>query len=144
MARDSYNGMGMVSPKGEFFSTEDQSHPDWCHEHRDLVGFVGVKDLDGNPVRGEDAYYDKNNNCALDLFLFEGWIRVKPDQGIELGGIDEGNIRLVKNILTDIAEDNPGKGIYVDTGDETRRVSMIDGEMDFSEIEPQRRGFHRY
>ena len=147
MSKDSYNGMGMVSPEGVFHSTEGLSHPDWCHRHRDLVGFVGVKNADYEPAISDAAISDIEGCIAFDHFMREGWIRVKPDVGIEIGGIDGHNRWLVKRILRDIAEENRGRSIHVDDGEGTKRVCMsVEGQMDWSDLEQRavKSRLHRY
>lgn len=143
-----YNRMGMVDPSGRFHSTDGLSHPDWAHQNRALVGFVGTKNEDYEPAAGDDACYDRDDRIALDLFKDEGWIRVKPNQGVELGGTGEDDALspIVKAILRSIARDNPGGILYVDDGDGSKYVRVdMRGRPDFSEIEGKvERAGHRF
>jgi len=130
----------MVSPEGRWYST-DGSHPDWAHENRDLVGFVGTQDIDYKPASGARAVFDDDGRIALDYFKDAGWIRVKSGAGIELD-LHHGNLGLAKRILREMLRDEPGP-LYVDTGDGTKRVSaLLTGRPDFSELDAAVRGRH--
>lgn len=132
----SYNKMGFVSPRGKFYSTNGMSHPDWAHRNRQIVRFVGTTNMDYEPAASECAVFDGEGRTALDYFKDEGWIRVKPDQGIEIGGLHEGNLNLVKAILREMARDNPGRTLYVDDGNSSKHVrASMTGRPDFGEIE---------
>ena len=141
-----YNRMGMVDPQGRFHSMGDGwSHPNWAQENRALVGFVGTKDEDYRSTAGEGAVFDDEGRIALDYFKDAGWIRVKPDRGVEVGGIHEGNRSLIKTILREMAKSNPGRMLYVDDGDGSKyvRVSMT-GRPDFSALDSGVRLHGRY
>lgn len=142
----SYNDMGFVDPQGRFHSTEGLSHPDWAHENRALVGFVGSKDIDFNPTDDPDeAVFNSEESTALDTFKWAGWIRVQPDRGIEVSGVYEDNLPLIKAILRSIAKDNPGQELYVDDGEgSAQRVSVsMTGRPDFRSLEHYAKT-HRY
>ena len=130
------NNMGMVDPQGRFHSTGGLSHPDWANENRTLVGFVGTKDSEYDRTEGTTAVFDDEGRTALDYFKDEGWIRVKPNNGVELGSLHRGNLELVKEILRAIARDNPGRTLYVDDGDGSKHISVSErGRPDFSALQ---------
>ena len=122
---DWYNQMCMVSPDGQVHEVNG-SHPDWAHENYKQYN------IDFQPK--ENQYFDNEENYALDRFFQEGWIRVKPDQGIELEGLH--SIPLVKKIISDIASVNPGKVLYIDAHDGTVMVNVnFRGRPDFSKLD---------
>ena len=121
---ENYNGMGLVDPDGKFHSTDGMSHPDWAHENRHLVGWEGTKNSDYEPATGDDAVMDNNECIALDAFKDNGWIRIKPNQGIELSGIGDHNVKTVHGILRQMARTNPGRSLYVDDGGSSKHVPV--------------------
>ena len=130
----------MVDPAGKWHDTKGESHPDWAHFNRDVVGFVGTKDIDYEPARGDVAVFDVEGRTALDYFKDAGWIRVVPGHGIEIDGLHEGNLALVKRVLRDVLRDAEhgrlGRAVYVDTGDCTIPVSVTHtGRPDFSGLD---------
>ena len=140
-----YNDMGWVDPQGKFRSTGGLSHPDWAHENRSLVGFAGTKDFDYESASGETAVFDDEGRTALDHFKDEGWIRVKPDQGVEVDGVHAGNRSLIQAILREMARDNPGHTLYVDDGDGSKRIPIsVTGRPDFSALDDRGRSHGRY
>lgn len=134
---EDYNQMGLVDPNGEFHSTEGMSHPNWAHKNRHLVGWEGTKGIDYEPVEDpDDAYFDDNEQTALDAFKDSGWIRVKPNEGIELSGLGGHNIHHVKNILGQMARENPGRDLYVDHDGNTLHVPVaMTGRPEWDELE---------
>ena len=131
-----YNQMCLVSPKGKVHSTGGLSHPDWAHRNRSLTSFVGVKNLDYERCSGDEATLDENGSIALDVFLDEGWIRVRPGFGIELRYADKRNISTIKAIFRAMAVTSRGQVLYAEIADEPIRVSVnMIGRPDFSELD---------
>ena len=132
-----YNRMGLMSPEGEFYSTQGKSHPDWAHDNRDIIGWQGTKNLDYQPEEDpEQAVIDDEGATALDHFLNNDWIRIKPNSGIELRGIGSHNIHKIKSILGSMAPPNAGRSLYVDDGGGAKHVPVsMTGRPDFSEID---------
>ena len=116
----------MVAPDGTVHEMGGLSHPDWAlQNYRQHTQFQPTKTIDYEPLTEENAdegVFDDNEQTALDAFMNEGWIRVKEGNGIELSGIDAGNIGIVKRILRQMAKENPGRPLYVDAGNGSRTI----------------------
>lgn len=129
-------GLSMISPEGEVHEC-DGSHPDWCHDNRHLVGFEGTKNSDYEPATGDEAVLDDHERTALDHFKDAGWIRYKPNVGLETCCIHPGNLQLVKKLLAGMGRKNPGSTLYVDAQD-THRLSVDHrGRVDTSSLDQE-------
>lgn len=123
---ENWNQMALVSPEGVLHDTEGQSHPDWAHENRHLVGFVPTHDSDYKPAAESDgqATQDSEGRIALDHFLDAGWTRIKPNMGVQVSGLHSGNIRTVHKIIRAMAKQNPGRPLSVDDGNGSAHVTV--------------------
>lgn len=128
--------LAMVSPAGEVHEC-DGSHPDWCHDNRHLVGFEGTKNGDYEPATGDEAIFDDEGRTALDHFKDTGWIRYKPNQGLELSHIHPGNVATVKALLAGMGQRNPNRTLYVDSSTSHRLGVDPRGRVDTRSIDQE-------
>lgn len=129
--KSNYNEYIMISPDGTIHDAGGYAggHPEWAVNNWQNVG-----------ITEEDI--DAAGGSPLLAMLNNGWVRVKPQNGVEVGNLDFGKLDLVKQVLSDIARDNPGEELNVDYsagyGGSTKYVRVpvtMTGRPDFSILE---------
>ena len=135
-------GLSMISPEGEVH-TCGGSHPDWCHDNRHLVGFEGTKNSDYEPATGDEATFDDNEQTALDHFKDAGWIRYKPNAGLEMSHVHPRNLPMIKKLLAGMGRQNPGRTLYVDSSQNNHRLAVDHrGRVDTSSLDQEAAADH--
>lgn len=128
----------MVGPDGKSYPSGG-NHLEWCHENYSKFGipFVPYQTVEYEPTTDAgEAVMDKDGRIALDLFLDEGWIRLKSSNGIELRYLGPDNIDLVKRLLANMAKSAKGRTLFVDAGDGSMHVPVaFTGRPDFSVLD---------